>query len=321
MKKILTLFITVLIYNSSFAQWDVVSYMPIPVKGAKAVVQDSVIYIFGGYSDSVLTGTKIIQAYYPESNRWKVLKDSITVPRWGLSVITYGDSAYIFGGSTTSNDSSFSIEGWGYQNNANIHWYDHNFNRSFAATSIVDHFLYIFGGYQDHSLFDSLSYLVRLDMIDHSLLDSFSINDSFAVNLPSHQMAALLDNRIYVFGGVLPGISILRDVSYLDLNTHNWHKLDVTLSQPRADGVALAHPNGYDIILIGGKNEQSEALKRVNAFNTDSNYVEEKRSLKYARSLHTAVIYKDSLIYVFGGRDVENKVVSAVAWILVQATQ
>jgi len=310
MKKILTLLITIIFYNPSFAQWEVLSNMPIPVKGAKAVVQDTVIYILGGYSDSVLTGTKIIQAYYPESDQWKVLKDSITVPRWGLSAVSYGDSVYIFGGSTTSNDSSYSIEGWGYQNTPNINWIDHNFNRSFAATSIVDEFLYIFGGSQDHSLYDSLSYLVRFNMIDHSLLDSFSINDSFAVELPSHQMAAMQNNRIFLFGGVYG--TILRNISYLDLASHNWHELEIQLANPRSDGVALAHPNGSDIVLIGGKNEESEALKRVGAFNTDSYEIHEKRQLTYARSYHTAVVYKDSLIYVFGGRDAENKVVRAV---------
>lgn len=310
MKKILTLALTLLFYANAFCQWEVINEMPLPVKGAKAIVQDTTIFIIGGFSDSVLTGTKKIQAYYPESNHWEILTDSIIIPRWGLSAESYGDSAFIFGGATTTNDSSYSMETWGYHNNSNIKLYNYNFNRSFAATNLTEEYLYIFGGYPDFELYDSLSYLVRFDMISGDIDDAFSINDSFAVDLPSHQMSAVVNNKIYVFGGILN--SILRNISYLDLNNYSWNELEVTLSKPRAAGVALAHPNGSEIILIGGKNEESEALRLVETFNIDDFSTSEKRELTFARSEHTAVIYKENMIFVFGGKNVANEIVNQV---------
>jgi len=310
MKKILTLILSLLFSSQSFSQWEAVREMPIPVKGAKAIVQDTIIYIIGGFSDSVLTGTKKIQAYYPESNHWEILQDSITVPRWGLSIESYGDSAYIFGGATTTNDSSYSIENWDYHSSSNIKGYDYNFNRSFAATSMVEEFLYIFGGYPDFELTDTLSYLVRFDMINGNVIDTFSVNDSFVVDLPSHQMSAVIDNKIYILGGILN--SILRYISYLDLNTYSWHELERRFSKPRAGGVAIAYPDSGQIILIGGKNEESEALNTVEVFDINTHEFKEKQSLENLRSEHTAVLYKDSILYVFGGKNENDEILRQV---------
>jgi N-acetylneuraminic acid mutarotase len=310
MKKIFTLCLLLIFYTQSYCQWQVVSEMPVPVTGAKAIVRDSVIYIVGGFSDSVLTGTKKIQAYYPESNRWEVLSDSIKIARFGHSVVSYGDSAFIFGGASIDNDSIYSIEKWGFHNNSHIKWYNHVFNRSFASTSIFDNFVYIFGGFPDANIDDTLSYIVRYDLTNGRASDSFAINDSFAMDLPSYQMSAVANNRIYVFGGVLN--NILRNISYLDLNTFSWNELNTTLTKPRAGGVALTHPTKKEILLIGGKNEESEALDWVEAFSYETPHFYDRSPLSYARFEHTAVIYKDSLIYVFGGKNADKEIIPQV---------
>jgi len=317
MNKIFSLTLILLFYTSAFSQWEIVSEMPVPVKGAKAIVQDTVIYIIGGVSDSLIRGSKKIQAYYPESNHWQVLQDTIIVPRFGLSVESYGDSAYIFGGAITSNDSSYSIEKWGYSDNAKIKDFDYNFNRSFASTSMIGDHLYIFGGYQDFELYDSLSYIVRFDMRDGNVFDSFSINDSFSVEMPSHQMSAVMNDKVFLFGGTLG--PILRKISYLDLTNDSWIELDSPLNKPRASGVALPHPNGEEIILIGGKNEGSEALSLVETFNINSYLINDmKYKMSVARSQHAAVIYKD-WIYVFGGKNAENIIVGDVEKIMLDS--
>ena len=174
---------------------------------------------------------------------------------------------------------------------------------------MVDENLFIFGGNPDFELYDSLSYLVRFNMLTGNVLDSFAINDSFEVDLPSHQMSAVVDNKVYIFGGIL--ISILRQISYFDLNTYKWNTLTETLHEPLAGGVALTNPNGEEIILIGGKNEESEALNFVDVYFVQDRMISRKESLNIARSEHTAVFYNDT-IYVFGGKNAKNEIVSSV---------
>jgi len=148
------------------------------------------------------------------------------------------------------------------------------------------------------------------------VMDSFSINDSFAVEMPSHQMSAVMNNKVYLFGGTLT--TILRKISYLDFTNNSWIELDSPLNKPRASGVALPHPNGEDIILIGGKNEESEALRLVETFNINSYLITDKQKMSIARSQHTALIYKDA-IYVFGGKDAENNIVGDIERIMIDS--
>ena len=147
-------------------------------------------------------------------------------------------------------------------------------------------------------------------MLNANVVDSFAINDSFSVSLPTHQMSAIMDNRIYIFGGSL--LSILRNISYFDLSTYKWVELNKSLDEAQAGGVAISDPNNKNIILIGGKNEMNNPLGTVLLFNTIDNTLYNKEPLKIPRSEHTAVLYQDSILYVFGGKNGEDQIVSAV---------
>lgn len=313
MRKLLIFFVTFLFYSQTFAQdWEVIGDMPIPVTGAKAIVQDTAIYIFGGYSDSLL-GIKNIQVFYPKSRTWKILEDSLIVPRYGLSTESYADSVYIFGGATTANDSNYSVEQWGFNDNSIIRWYNPNFNRSFSTTAMINEYLFIFGGYPNFQLNDSLSYLVCYNMLNGDVTDTFSINNNYTPeDMPNHQMSAIINNKIYIFGGISG--NILRDIGYFDLNTNIFTAFQEKLPAPRAAGVAIPSPEGDSIILIGGLDEESKALNNVDIYNVWQKTIENKSPLNIARSELTAVLYDDS-IYVFGGKDAtppEGKVVSSV---------
>ena len=74
----------VLVFSHLFASdWEVVGEMPIPVKGAQAIVHDSQIYIIGGYSDSTFSPINKIQVYNPDLNSWLVIEDTLTLSRYG----------------------------------------------------------------------------------------------------------------------------------------------------------------------------------------------------------------------------------------------
>lgn len=290
-------------------EWEIVSTMPYPVKGAQAVVQDSVIYIVGGFSDSVLAGTRQIQAYYPRSNRWEVVENQLTIPRYGHNIQKYNNQAYIFGGSSVSNDSAYALENWDFSLSPFIEMYEPNFNRKFATSVLDGDYIYLMGGYPDFQLFDSLKYFMRFHIPSGSYSDSFEVNNLYADELPSLQMSAISDNLIYIIGGAYNGI--LRDIRIFDIQASNWTDKTYALNQPRAGGTALLIPDTNQIVIIGGFNESNSALANVEIFDLTYNVIHSGPSLQFARSECAAAVF-DAKIYVFGGVDMDDKIIAEV---------
>jgi len=309
MKKLIL--ILILLSSSAKAQgWEIISTIPVPVKGAQAVVHDTSIYIIGGFSDSLLTGTKIIQAYYPNSNQWKILNDSLVIPRYRLSANVYNNKAYIFGGAATSNDSSYAIESWDFLTKPEIHKFDFNFNRRLSTSVVNGDYLYIFGGVPDFNLYDSLLYCIQYHIPSGEVVDTFSINDSYNYdNIPSVQMSAIADNQIYIFGGVFNGI--LTEINTFGLDNKQWKTEPVSLNGKRAGGAAVAIEQGNRIMLIGGFNESSPAINSVEIFNYSFNHSVEGYSLNIERAECAAAVYNES-VFVFGGEDLNGDIVSSV---------
>lgn len=300
-------------FTSLFAQsWQSVSQMPYPVKGAQAIVKDSVIYIFGGYSDSLLSGTRRIQAYYPNSNTWKSVEKKLTIPRYGHSVELYHDHVYIFGGSSISNDSAYAMENWNFDTQPYIHISEKNFNRKFASSVINGDYIYLFGGYPDFQLFDSLKYLYQYHIPTATHTDSFSINDLYSDELPSSQMSVSDAEKIYIIGGVYNGIS--RDINIFDLQNHSWAPGPVNLIRARAGGSAVHVSEDTQIVILGGFNETEAALNSIELYDYVFNTIQDGPELIYARAECCAVKFENRL-FVFGGKDADDKIVSQVEMI------
>ncbi|NOG45896.1 MAG: T9SS type A sorting domain-containing protein [Calditrichaeota bacterium] len=310
-KTVLFLLILLPLLSSVKAnEWEIIGSMPVPVKGAQAVVHDTTIYIFGGFSDSLLTGTKLIQAYYPNSNKWKILDDSLIVPRYELAAHAYNGETYIFGGATTSNDSSYAIEKRESSGKQVIHKYDYNFNRKFSTSVVAGDYLYIFGGFPDFQLFDSLSYCVQFHIPSGEVVDTFNINDIYGYDLPSVQMSAVANGQIYVFGGVFNGI--LREVSTFGLDNKQWKSEPTSLKEKRAGGVAITIENYDQIVLVGGFNEiNPEAMNSVEIYNYLEGSVERSNPLNIERAECAAVLYNES-VYVFGGKNENDDIVEFI---------
>ncbi|MGH7599757.1 MAG: kelch repeat-containing protein, partial [bacterium] len=77
--------------------WQTVGEVIIPVSGGQAVVHDSLIYIFGGYFDSLGTEVRFIYAYDPARNHWSAVAN-LNAPRAWFVAASYGDSLVIAGG-------------------------------------------------------------------------------------------------------------------------------------------------------------------------------------------------------------------------------
>ncbi len=299
--------------------WQTVGRMPIPVKGAQAIVKDSLIYVIGGYSDSTYRAINRIQIYNPRTNQWKVAADTLMVERYGLVAKNYRSTAIIFGG-TTVNDSS--LEMWDYRGSTYYYGFGPHFDRQFATAQVLGNYLYVFGGYSENNA-TVFPYLIAYYIPGASVV--YQRNTSVIPDSSQplgqdiiQQMSATVGNTVFVMGGVLNGV--LKTIYRFETESFTWLKSDVSLIEERAAGAAVA-VSDRAIYVIGGYNESQAALSSVECVFIENEQVAFSYpigALNIARSELTAALL-DSVIYVFGGQDVFGHCVPEVEKLVLQS--
>ena len=311
-KYILSIILIFSVQNTQFGQWEYFGEMPQSVSGAEAWTVNDQIYIIGGYSDSLQKSVNWVQVFNPYSNSWYY--DSISTPRYGFVVQNYDNSAYIFGGITNESNLLSSIEIWKENLGLDgIFSYNTNFNRIFSTGHIIGDNFYIIGGNPlPGTRTDTLPYIIEYNLISDQTtysLDTLFISEDF----PEQQMSEVVGDNIYIFGGVYNGIS--QDIFRFNVSTHLYEKLDIKLLEPRAGGCAVYIPGSNSIYIIGGYNENLEALNSVEIFNAseDEYYIESGPNIIDPRYYFTAS-YLNGNIYIFGGQKEENSYVSSIEY-------
>jgi archaellin len=287
--------------------------MPIPVKGHRAVVMDSVILIIGGFSDSLNLPVNFIQEYNPQTNSWRMVGNT-KLKRMNFFAGKFKDSLFIFGGINRSQNiyDYFSLEVWKKNNLSYILRYNPVFNRIFSTGFFNNNELYIVGGrkipvhYIDTSRFYSL---VEYNVINDSI--SFVIEKFPGTpEIPFHQAICKLKSFAYIFGGVSTGL--LNRIYRFNLIDKSLTRVPINLLQPRAGSEAIELDSSR-ILIIGGYNEYFKALKTTEIFTVNDNSfsIQYGPNLKYPRKDFAAVRYKNS-IYVFGGENQSEETVPYV---------
>ncbi len=290
--------------------WQVAGKMPLPVKGAGAIVRDSLIYIIGGYSDSLYAPTNKIQIYDPKANTWSIFEDTMAIARYGLVADIYHfNTLVIYGGAPDvtydvafSND-DYSLEMWDFMTKPYIYEHNATFNRNFSTGKVVNNYLYIFGGMANFLETDSteLPYLTEF----HIPTSTVTYKDStlYVSQQPVHQMSAVVDDDIYIFGGARYGISV--NIHKFNTSDHTWELLPARLNEERAAGAAVNLDDNY-ILILGGYNESNLALASTEIFELRPETIVRQDNifseLNFERKELMAVYY-DSVVYVFGGED------------------
>jgi len=289
--------------------WEIVGKMPHAVYGGQVVVMDSLIYVLGGYSDSLNSPINLIQAYNPETNAWRVAGKMIE-NRYNFVAAVYEDSLIISCGGIHENSANiFSVEIWNNRSwavdNARIISYNQNFNRVYFTGHIYKNRLYLFGGLPSLATTDTviLPFIINfdpssetVDLVEDSMYQSSNI-------IPYHHMSVRIDSLVYIIGGVLYGVS--NRVMVFNLNTHQLN-LAGQLQTARAGGYAVVYDG--QIYVIGGYNELSNALGSVEVYNERIDRIYNVTFLNYARHELMAAVYNDA-IYVLGGKDRDNRVI------------
>ena len=304
MMKYFLIILSLISVNLFPQSWQVVGQMPIPVSGGQAVVHGQMIYILGGFSETMNTNVDLIQAYDPKKNTWTIA-GQMKAPRADFIADIYDSSLFYAGGISPELTYASSFETWNFSSSPIILGTLGNFNRVYATGHIVNNKLYVFGGSIASA---NLQYMVEYDIPSGQI--TYSNDSVFSLVYPTQQMSVVINNNIYIFGGAR-GV-LLKSILKYDIQNKKLVILPSELGKPRAAGTAVNYINN-SVLIIGGFDETHHALSAVDkiTLNNDEVEIDDGPSLNYGRVDPMAVNY-NGIIYVFGGLDKDGQPVPQI---------
>lgn len=291
--------------------WQVTGKMKYPVSGAQSVVRDSLIYIIGGYSDSLQANVRWIQQFNPVNGEWVIVANMIE-KRYGFFAGIHDDKLYIYGGINEVNPNSFNLEEWDFESpNTVVYSENELFDRVFSTGTVYKDNLLMIGGYSaSRGSNANLPYMANFDF--QSMGISTIDDTSFTSNtLPVQQMSVAVNDNLFLFGGSFNGV--LQDYDIIQLENLSRYSVGSRIISPRAAGVAVYSYYSDLIYLIGGYNETTPAVASLEVISNYDTYplVSTGSQLNYARRNHAAVVLNEK-IYVFGGENASGKVIDFI---------
>ncbi len=302
-------------------EWEKTGELCLPVANAQAVVYKEKIYILGGYSGESNEAVYAIQEFDPVSGSCTIV-GKMQTPRSGFIADIFNDSILICGGVSENTLKASSIEIWQPTNAAAIFATDSSLNRINPTGGIYKQSsLFVIGGYADPSfgIISPLSYIVELNL--ESKKATF-VSEPSDEPLPYQQSSAFYDEGVYIFGGVYNGVS--NKVHKFDISSHKNERIYPNLIRARAGAVAVKTEDGR-IYLIGGYNERAAAIDSIEIYQVgeDTNSTRLAQPLLEPRKELTAarirVNDEDDRIYVFGGIDENDHIVSSIEMLQLSA--
>lgn len=272
--------------------------MPVPVFGGEAVATDSLIYILGGYSDSLRRKVDFIQEFNPATNQWRIA-GNMRIRRQGFYAGVKDDSLFIVGGVSGSTQFRRFMEAWNFANPPVFSTVDDNFDRIYPSGEIFENKLYLIGGIQNHKPdSQNVHYLAEYDFNSKKI--TYTSDGPFIhLSAPAQQMTVLIDSTIYIFGGIYFGIS--PDIYRYQLKSRNFAKFGIKMPKGRAGGSAVSLGNNK-ILVFGGFNEGNISLNNSEIYTISGSTLtyQPGPNLTYPRREFMTVKFKNS-VYVFGG--------------------
>ncbi len=307
MKKItLILLLAILMLAMLPAQgWKIRGSMPVPVSGGKAIVKDSLIYIVGGFDESIGRITNIIQSFNPRTGVWLTV-DTMKFGRTGFIAGDYNGNFVYTGGSVPGFGFHNALEVYDYHNTPFVHSSHTVFRRSYAAGEIVDSNLFVFGGY---TLEPDQPEILKYN-IPRGRVESTGGTAPSPLQFPLDQMTARLGSDIYIFGGVRH--SVTSKIFKYSIENGTFTELYRELPGVRAGGSAIKIDDAT-VMLVGGYDQINPALStsEVLRLTGDGFVIVSAPGLNVGRTDPMTVKFGDS-IYVFGGEDVNGDVTASI---------
>ena len=312
-KKIFFISTFILLSISVYSQtdrWYLAGNMATPVADGQLVFYQQNMYMLGGYSDSYQSAINLIQLYNVENNTWSNL-GSMVIPRSAFVAVSYNREIFSIGGISGDNINSNNVEVYNFDDPSEIIYSNNYFNRYYSSAALFGSELFVIGGNPENiNPLTNSPYIYSFHLKDNII--TTIENQMFAYRkLPEQQMVAIFQDEIYIFGGILNGVS--RDIYKYDINDSSLVKLNIKLIEPRAGGKAISYADENIIMIIGGYNENNDALSSMEIFRTESNNyrIWTGPELNVARKNFMISQYSDK-VYVMGGYDDRGDVLSSI---------
>ena len=296
---------------SQQGNWNIVGKMQNPVAGGEILFngmqENPKFYLLGGYSlDYLQTKVNWIQEYDVLNDTMKMSTFSMNSPRSSFIADLWDSTIVYLGGSKDNSSESLDIfnghESVVYDTNK-------NFNRLNASGHVIGNDLFIIGGTNSTSN-DNFPFIADYNLKQKRITYSFSFLNFFKD--AQDIMTVVVDSAVYLIGGVIN--TPVNMINKFSISNKNLSLLSQHLSLPRAGGSAVYNSNTKKIFVIGGYDQINSALTTVDIieFNQDGTLnISSGPPLKTARKYPMVISYKDK-IYVFGGYDKSNQVISDI---------
>ncbi|NUN09675.1 MAG: hypothetical protein HUU54_10915 [Ignavibacteriaceae bacterium] len=295
--------------------WEVVGFTTRGLSGGQALVVDSVIYVVGGYSDSVQAAVDWIRTFEPTTGKY-TLVGRMKKRRAFHSAVALGKKIYYAGGEYyNTREANGTIEVFDTETKTTV-FLDSNktFNRYLMASTLIDSSIYFIGGdpYQSSPHGGTnYPYIIQYSISEKRITYQYTAQFSNQ-NLREGQMIAVNGPNIYIFGGEYN--TILSHIYRFNYETRQLIKLSSNLLIPRTNGRAFKLPNSLQVLIYGGFNESSFALSSVEQYTlVDSMSISARamNPLNYRRRNFMSLHYKEAL-YIWGGTNEYGQFVKSI---------
>lgn len=307
MKRLFILLIFVMLhYGINSQTWKVEGNMPVPVAGAKAVVKDSLIYVLGGFSPSLNQYLNIIQVYNPRTATWRNA-DTMKFARFSFIADMFNGNMIYCGGYIPGFGFHNALEVYDFHNAPAVHSSHTFFRRYYSAGVVKDSLLYVIGGFSLEPLQPFIvEYNLPATTITHTVDSIYSVQ-----NFPLDQMPVLIDNDIFIFGGVLN--SVTNKIFRFNTLNRSYSQQNQRLIELRAGGSATKFSDNK-VLISGGYNETQNAVNTTELVTIAGGSVvniDNGPAMNFARA-DLASVYFEGKIYVFGGTGINGEPVAGI---------
>jgi hypothetical protein len=260
--------------------------------GASAVSYENEIYLIGGRS--LTTHFTTIEKLDENNNQWIELTDQVIGRRYLTAEVVNG-VIYIIGGRASNGSVVETVQAYNIANNTITNITSMPTKRAHLGSIVYDNKIYVIGGYMYEAGWANGQ---RTDVVE--VYDPTSNSWSTLASMPTAREcdAALIDDKIYVFGGY-DGSSGLKAVEIYDIENDSWSN-----ASDMPYDLSAYHLASFEnfVFLFGDYDAHIDEVNMYNA-NNDS-WI--KLSTNYSGRRHTAVARNGDWVYVIGGNDNDN---------------
>jgi hypothetical protein len=295
MKNLSSLFMAFLfLHFTTFAQWSQKKDMPTARYQAASCELWGKIYVIGG-SASLYSSMNILEVYDPVTDSWDTTKTDMPTARVELCTGAVDGKIYAIGGATSHTGPPLGmVEVYDPVTDT----WDNNripmpTSRKGAAVGVIDNKVYIAGG-SDNSNFSPSK---KLEIYDPAN-DNWSSGTDMITALYEPE-GAVVNDTFYVIGGLIgfPWIG-QKTVQKYDPASDSW-SIVTDLDTGRV-GHTASVVNGKIYVIAGDR--QTPPWKTVVMYDPfESNWTFFPHDTPNFMIAHTASVFLDSLIYLFGG--------------------